>query len=133
MRRCPRADLITWQALFGHGKLARGQTVVIHGAADAVGSAAVLFSLWAGAQVIGTGRSRARPLATELGADRFIALDAGRLQDVPVRPIRCWTRSAARCSPARASSRPGPHRGPRVDRPDMYGHQLVAALPRRRA
>ena len=35
----------------------------------------------AGAQVIGTGRSRARPLATELGAGRFLALDAGRLED----------------------------------------------------
>ena len=31
--------------------------------------------------MIGTGRGRARPLATELGADRFIALDADRLQD----------------------------------------------------
>jgi NADPH:quinone reductase-like Zn-dependent oxidoreductase len=34
-----------------------------------------------GAQVIGTGRGRPRPLATELGADRFIALDADRLED----------------------------------------------------
>ena len=31
--------------------------------------------------MIGTGRSRARRLATELGADRFIALDADRLED----------------------------------------------------
>jgi NADPH:quinone reductase-like Zn-dependent oxidoreductase len=31
--------------------------------------------------VIGTGRGRARTLATELGADEFIALDAGRLED----------------------------------------------------
>jgi NADPH:quinone reductase-like Zn-dependent oxidoreductase len=31
--------------------------------------------------VIGTGRSRARKLATELGADRFIALDADLLED----------------------------------------------------
>jgi NADPH:quinone reductase-like Zn-dependent oxidoreductase len=77
----PRAGLTAWQALFEHGKLARGQTVVIHGAVGAVGSAAVQLARWAGAQVIGTGRSRARPLAAELGADRFIALDAGRLED----------------------------------------------------
>ncbi len=31
--------------------------------------------------MIGTGRSRARALATELGADRVIALDADRLED----------------------------------------------------
>jgi NADPH:quinone reductase-like Zn-dependent oxidoreductase len=77
----PRAGLTAWQALFDHGKLARGQTVVIHGAGGAVGSATVQLAKWAGANVIGTGRERARKLATELGADRFIALDADRLED----------------------------------------------------
>jgi NADPH:quinone reductase-like Zn-dependent oxidoreductase len=77
----PRAGLTAWQALFDHGKLAPGQTVVIHGAGGAVGSTAVQLARWAGAEVIGTGRSRARALATELGADRFLALDAGRLPD----------------------------------------------------
>jgi NADPH:quinone reductase-like Zn-dependent oxidoreductase len=77
----PRAGLTAWQALFDHGKLAKGQTVVIHGAGGAVGSTAVQLARWAGAEVIGTGRSRARPLATQLGADRFIALDADRLED----------------------------------------------------
>jgi NADPH:quinone reductase-like Zn-dependent oxidoreductase len=78
----PRAGLTAWQALFDHGKLAKGQTVVIHGAGGAVGSTAVQLARWAGAEVIGTGRSRARALAMELGADRFfLALDADRLQD----------------------------------------------------
>jgi NADPH:quinone reductase-like Zn-dependent oxidoreductase len=77
----PRAGLTAWQALFDHGKLAKGQTVVIHGAGGAVGSTAVQLARWAGARVIGTGRSHSRQLATELGADRFIALDAGRLED----------------------------------------------------
>jgi NADPH:quinone reductase-like Zn-dependent oxidoreductase len=77
----PRAGLTAWQALFDHGKLAKGQTVIIHGAGGAVGSTAVQLARWAGAQVIGTGRSRARALVTELGADRFIALDADRLED----------------------------------------------------
>jgi NADPH:quinone reductase-like Zn-dependent oxidoreductase len=77
----PRAGLTAWQALFDHGKLATGQTVVIHGAGGAVGSTAVQLARWAGAEVIGTGRSHSRPLATELGADRFIALDAGRCDD----------------------------------------------------
>jgi len=77
----PRAGLTAWQALFDHGKLAKGQTVVIHGAGGAVGSTAVQLARWAGAEVIGTGRSHSRSLATELGTGRFIALDADRLED----------------------------------------------------
>ena len=77
----PRAGLTAWQALFDHGKLAKGQTVVIHGAGGAVGSTAVQLARWAGAEVIGTGRSHSRSLVTELGADRFVALDADRLED----------------------------------------------------
>jgi NADPH:quinone reductase-like Zn-dependent oxidoreductase len=78
----PRAGLTAWQGLFDHGKLAKGQTVIIHGAGGAVGSTAVQLARWAGAEVIGTGRSHSRALATELGADRFIALDTERLEDV---------------------------------------------------
>ena len=71
----PRAGLTAWQGLFDHGKLANGQTVVIHGAGGAVGSTAVQLARWAGAEVIGTGRGRVRSQVMELGADRFIALD----------------------------------------------------------
>src|SRR6516164_4955542 len=56
----PRAGLTAWQALFDHGRLANGQRVVIHGAGGAVGLAAVQLARWAGAEVIGTGRSRSR-------------------------------------------------------------------------
>jgi len=77
----PRAGLTAWQALFDHGRLAKGQTVVIHGAGGAVGSTAVQLARWAGAEVVGTGRSRARQLVMELGADRFVALDEDRLED----------------------------------------------------
>ena len=77
----PRAGLTAWQALFEHGRLAKGQTVVIHGAGGAVGSTAVQLAHWAGAEVIGTGRARARQLVMELGADRFVALDEDRLED----------------------------------------------------
>jgi NADPH:quinone reductase-like Zn-dependent oxidoreductase len=78
----PRAGLTAWQALFDHGRLAKGHTVVIHGAGGAVGSTAVQLARWAGAEVIGTGRSHSRELVTELGADRFVALDADSLDDV---------------------------------------------------
>jgi len=78
----PRAGLTAWQALFDHGKLAKGQTVVIHGAGGAVGSTAVQLARWAGAEVIGTGRGHSRSLVMDLGADRFIALDEDRLEEV---------------------------------------------------
>jgi len=78
----PRAGLTAWQALFDHGKLAQGQTVVIHGAGGAVGSMAVQLARWAGAQVIGTGRSHSRALVMELGADRFVALDEERNDEI---------------------------------------------------
>jgi NADPH:quinone reductase-like Zn-dependent oxidoreductase len=77
----PRAGLTAWQALFDHGKLAGGQTVIIHGAGGAVGSTAVQLARWAGAHVIGTGRSHSRSLVLELGADRFVALDEEHLED----------------------------------------------------
>ena len=67
--------------MFDHGQLAKGQTVIIHGAGGAVGSTAVQLARWAGARVIGTGRGHSRQLATELGAGTFIALDADRLED----------------------------------------------------
>jgi len=78
----PRAGLTAWQGLFDHGKLAEGQTVVIHGAGGAVGSMAVQLARRAGAEVVGTGRSHSRELVTELGADRYVALDAERLDDL---------------------------------------------------
>ena len=78
----PRAGLTAWQALFDHGRLAKGQTVVIHGAGGAVGSTAVQLARWAGAEVIGTGRGHSRSLVLDLGADRFIALDEDRLEDM---------------------------------------------------
>jgi NADPH:quinone reductase-like Zn-dependent oxidoreductase len=77
----PRAGLTAWQALFDHGKLAKGQTVVIHGAGGAVGSTAVQLAHWAGAEVIGTGRGHSRSLVLDLGADRFVALDSESLED----------------------------------------------------
>ena len=78
----PRAGLTAWQALFDHGKLAKGQTAVIHGAGGAVGSMAVQLARWAGAAVIGTGRDRIRAQVMELGADRFVALDADGAADL---------------------------------------------------
>ena len=82
----PRAGLTAWQALFDHGKLVQGQTVVIHGAGGAVGSTAVQLARWGGAKVIGTGRNRAR--------------GAGHRVWAPTTSSR-WMSTASRTRPAR--------------------------------
>jgi NADPH:quinone reductase-like Zn-dependent oxidoreductase len=71
----PQAGLTSWQALFDHGHLESGQTVVIHGASGGVGSMAVQLARWVGAQVIGTGRAGARQRVLELGADDFVDVE----------------------------------------------------------
>jgi NADPH:quinone reductase-like Zn-dependent oxidoreductase len=68
--------LTAWQALFVHGNLKRGQTVVIHGATGGVGSLAVQLAKDAGAHVVGTGRPHSEQTVLELGADEFA--EAGR-------------------------------------------------------
>jgi NADPH:quinone reductase-like Zn-dependent oxidoreductase len=71
----PQAGLTSWQALFDHGHLESGQTVVIHGAAGGVGAAGVQLARWAGARVIGTGRAGARRRILDLGADDFLDVE----------------------------------------------------------
>ncbi|MGW2830253.1 NADP-dependent oxidoreductase [Streptomyces sp. NPDC001286] len=77
----PISGLTAWQGLFEHARLVSGQTVLIHGAAGAVGSIAVQLALEAGAHVIGSGRSADRDTVRALGAQTFLDLEAGRLED----------------------------------------------------
>jgi NADPH:quinone reductase-like Zn-dependent oxidoreductase len=76
----PISGLTAWQGLFDHARLTAGQTVLIHGAAGGVGSIAVQLARAAGARVIGTGRAGDRAVATGLGAQAFLDLDADELQ-----------------------------------------------------
>ena len=71
----PQAALTSWQALFDHGHLESGQTVVIHGAGGGVGSMAVQLACWADAHVIGTGRATDRQRVLDLGADDFLDVE----------------------------------------------------------
>src|SRR3954452_4557898 len=71
----PQAALTSWQALFDHGHLESGQTVIIHGAGGGVGAIGVQLAHWAGAHVIGSGRIRARERVLELGADDFVDVE----------------------------------------------------------
>jgi NADPH:quinone reductase-like Zn-dependent oxidoreductase len=77
----PVSGLTAWQGLFDHGRLTAGQTVLVHGAAGAVGSIAVQLAREAGARVIGTGRAADREAVLGLGADGFLDLPAGQLAD----------------------------------------------------
>jgi len=71
----PQAALTSWQALFDHGRLQAGQTVVVHGAAGGVGLVGVELARWAGARVIGTGRANARDRALAAGVDEFVDVE----------------------------------------------------------
>lgn len=61
-----------WQALFIHGKLKEGQTVLIHGGSGNVGIFAVQLAHQAGAYVIATASGKNKEYVRSLGADKVI-------------------------------------------------------------
>lgn len=77
----PISGLAAWQGLFDHGRLAAGQTVLIHGAAGGVGSVAVQLAREVGAHVIGSGRTADRDRAVALGVHDFLDLGTDKLED----------------------------------------------------
>lgn len=78
----PISGLTAWQGLFDHGRLQAGQSVLVHGAAGAVGSMATQLAREAGAYVIGTGRAADRQKALEFDAQQFVDLENDVLEDV---------------------------------------------------
>jgi NADPH:quinone reductase-like Zn-dependent oxidoreductase len=76
----PISGLTAWQGLFEHGRLRAGQSVLVHGAAGAVGSMATQLAREAGAYVIGTGRAATRE--TAFAAQEFVDLEHDALEDV---------------------------------------------------
>jgi NADPH:quinone reductase-like Zn-dependent oxidoreductase len=74
--------LTAWQALFEHGHLHAGQSVLVHGAAGAVGSMVTQLAREAGGYVIGTGRAAHRQTVLDFGAQEFIDLENDVLEDV---------------------------------------------------
>lgn len=74
--------LTAWQGLFDHGRLTEGQSILVHGAAGAVGSMATQLARQAGAHVIGTGRTRGRDAALAFGAHEYVDLESDALEDV---------------------------------------------------
>jgi NADPH:quinone reductase-like Zn-dependent oxidoreductase len=78
----PISGLTVWQGLFQHGRLRAGQSVLVHGAAGAVGSMATQIAREFGAYVIGTGRAADRKKAFDFGAQEFVDLENDTLEDV---------------------------------------------------
>jgi NADPH:quinone reductase-like Zn-dependent oxidoreductase len=74
--------LTAWQGLFEHGRVRAGQSVLVHGAAGAVGSMVTQLAGEAGAFVIGTGRAADRQMVVEFGAKEFVDLENDALEDV---------------------------------------------------
>ena len=78
----PISGLTAWQGLFDHGRLQAGQSVLVHGAAGAVGSMVTRLANEFGAYAIGTGRAADRQKALDFGAQEFVDLENDALEDV---------------------------------------------------
>jgi NADPH:quinone reductase-like Zn-dependent oxidoreductase len=74
--------LTAWHGLFVHGRLQAGRSVLVHGAAGAVGSMVTQLARESGAYVIGTGRAADRQKTLDFGAQEFVDLDNDALEDV---------------------------------------------------
>jgi NADPH:quinone reductase-like Zn-dependent oxidoreductase len=68
----PVASQTAWQGIFTHGHLEKGQTILIHGGAGAVGAYAVQLASQAGATVIATASGDDEAYLTSIGASRVI-------------------------------------------------------------
>jgi NADPH:quinone reductase-like Zn-dependent oxidoreductase len=82
----PMGALTAWQGLFDHGKLRRGERVLIHGAAGGVGHLATQLARWRGAHVIGTATGTGVDAARGYGADEVVDRSAARFEDA-VEPV----------------------------------------------
>ncbi|MDQ0205728.1 NADP-dependent oxidoreductase [Alkalicoccobacillus murimartini] len=68
----PLAGLTAWQALFTHGELKEGESILIHAGAGGVGVFAIQLAKHFGAHVITTASEKNHELLYSLGADQVI-------------------------------------------------------------
>jgi NADPH:quinone reductase-like Zn-dependent oxidoreductase len=78
----PVAAQTAWQGIFTHGHLEKGQTILIHGGAGAVGAYAVQLASHAGATVIATASAVDETYLNSIGASRVIDYQKARFEDV---------------------------------------------------
>ena len=77
----PLAALTAWQALVDHAALEPGERVLVHGGAGGVGVYAVQLAVVLGGHVTATGSARDADFVRDLGADGYLAQEAGRFED----------------------------------------------------
>ena len=78
----PVASQTAWQGIFTHGHLEKGQTILIHGGAGAVGAYAVQLASHAGATVIATASGDDEAYLSSIGASRVIDYRAAPFEQV---------------------------------------------------
>ena len=80
-------------SLFETAHIRNGQTILIHGAAGGVGSAAVQIAKAAGARVIGTASAGNEEYLGSIGVDQFIDYRSQRFEDAVATAravLPCW-------------------------------------------
>jgi NADPH:quinone reductase-like Zn-dependent oxidoreductase len=78
----PISALMAWQALFEHGRVEKGQRVLIPGATGGVGACAVQLAHRKGAHVIATASTPNLDFARELGAEEVVDYTTTRFDTV---------------------------------------------------
>ena len=78
----PVASQTAWHGLFTHGHLEKGQTILVHGGAGAVGAYAVQLASHAGATVIATASGDDEAYVKSIGASRVIDYRKERFEKV---------------------------------------------------
>ena len=78
----PVASQTAWQGIFTHGHLEKGQTILIHGGAGAVGAYAVQLAAYVGANVIATAGGDDEAYLKSIGASRVIDYREAKFEKV---------------------------------------------------
>ena len=78
----PVASQTAWEGIFTHGHLEKGQTILIHGGAGAVGAYAVQLASHAGATVMATASGDDEAYLNSIGASRVIDYREAQFEQV---------------------------------------------------
>jgi NADPH:quinone reductase-like Zn-dependent oxidoreductase len=78
----PIASQTAWQGIFTHGHLEKGQTILVHGGAGAVGAYAVQLAAKAGATVIATASGHDEAYLHSIGASVVIDYRGAQFEEV---------------------------------------------------
>jgi NADPH:quinone reductase-like Zn-dependent oxidoreductase len=102
----PVVAVTAWQALFDEAKLAKGQSVLIHGGAGNVGAYAIQLAHEAGLKVVATVGPDDVTVAKALGADQVVDHRATAFETVvePVDAVLDLVGGETQLAPSRSSS-----------------------------